>query len=349
MSFDKKWGDMSPEEQDAAKSKYGNKQGWRDAKAKSQGYKDQSDKQEQKGQSQNAAMKNAGTSTGQSQGTSTGQSSSQSQQSSNSKPEQSSASYRPPANTSSNSSAGGSGNSAPSAEDKKQAAIKAADAYLANHPMKGKGSTKDAEYDRILKEGGLNNHTYQQIKKEQGKQQYEANKEAKFDLIQAQQEAKYEVNQAGGESLQKYGSAYDAFASNKESGDFYMTNPTNDGYEGYGADANNQANETVASKLMQSGNDFSWADYGMHKNGGAQNSHYNYDAYGGYDNWYNNHSAYSEGGWKGSQNVMDSAAIAGGTQQRTDTRNQYQLSDEYMKKYGQYDWAQNYYNNNINR
>ena len=63
MNFDKKWGDMSPEEQDAAKSKYGNKQGWRDAKAKSQGYKDQSDKKEQKGQSQNSAMKNAGTST----------------------------------------------------------------------------------------------------------------------------------------------------------------------------------------------------------------------------------------------------------------------------------------------
>ena len=86
----------------------------------------------------------------------------------------------------------------------------------------------------------------------------------------------------------------------------------------------------------------------MHRNGGAQNSQYNYDAYGGYDNWYNNHSAYSEGGWKGSQNVMDSSAIASGNQARDEARTQYQLSDEYMKKYGQYDWAQNYYNNPAN-
>ena len=95
MNFDKKWGDMSPEEQDAAKSKYGNKQGWRDAKAKSQGYKDVSDKKEQKGQSTNAAMKNAGTSTG--------QSGSQSKPSSNSKPQESSPSYRSPSNNNSNS------------------------------------------------------------------------------------------------------------------------------------------------------------------------------------------------------------------------------------------------------
>ena len=52
-----------------------------------------------------------------------------------------------------------------------------------------------------------------------------------------------------------------------------MTNPTNDGYDTYGDDANNQANESVADQLVQSGNDFSWADYNMHRNGGKQNSY----------------------------------------------------------------------------
>ena len=172
----------------------------------------------------------------------------------------------------------------------------------------------------------------------------------KSDSMEDKQQANYEINQIGGEGLTKYGSAKNAFASNKESGDFYLTNPTNDDYEGYNAeDPSNAANESVANSLVASGHDFSWADYGMHKNGGAQNSFYNYDAYGGYDNWYNNHSAYSEGGWKGSKNVMNAGAIASGTQQRNEARNQYQLSDEYMKKYGHHEWAQKYYNNNINK
>ena len=333
-NFDKKWSELSQDEQRRMKEKYVSRSAWRDAKAKSQGYKDLSDKQNQKTQSQ---------------GASTGQNSAQSQQAFNPKPQQSSTSYNTTANNNVNASAVGAMSSRASAEDKKQQAIKAADTYLANHPMRGKGSIKDAEYDRILKEGGLNNHTYQQIKNEQAKQQYEANKAARIESNYARQDANYEVNQAGGEALAKYGSARNAFVSNKESGDFYMTNSTNDDYENYGDNTNNVANETLADKLVQSGKEFSWADYNMHKNGGKQNSNYNYDAYGGYDNWYNNHSAYSEGGWKGSQNVMDSGAIASGSKTRNDARNQYRLSDEYMNKYGQYDWAQRFYNSNINQ
>ena len=400
MNFDKKWGDMSPEEQDAAKSKYGNKQGWRDAKAKSQGYKDLSDKKEQKDQSQNSAMKNSGSSTGQSQGTSTGQSSSQSQQSSKPNSEQSSASYRSPDNNNSNSGRGASQTA--SRSQGTQAASSGGKSYTMT-ASGGKveapswyrnldGSTPGTMQEGLTEESWNKSLDTARANKAQSmaddkknemiqsitqnayktgsygdqwgqatagmtqsqvsglKQQISADvQNMKETEMEDKQEARYGINQAGGESFTKYGSARDAFASNKEQGDFYMTNPTNDGYDTYGADTTNQANESVADQLVQSGNDFSWADYGMHRNGGKQNSQYNYDAYGGYDNWYNNHSAYSEGGWKGSQNVMDAGAIASGNQQRNDARNQYQLSDEYMKKYGQYDWAQNYYNNNINK
>ena len=383
MNFDKKWGDMSPEEKDAAKSKYGNKQGWRDAKAKSQGYKDQSDKKEQKGQSTNAAMKNAGTSTG--------QSGSSSQPSSNSKPQESSPSYRSPRNNNNNTEkpaskpaaqpSGGNKSYTDTANGRIEAPSwyrnldgstpstmqeglteegwnKSLDTARANKAQTMANEKKDEMLGRITQNayqtGGYGDewNTYTQGMSQSeitaAKKGISENVQSmKSDSMEDQQQAKYEINQAGGETSTKYGSARGAFASNKEQGDFYMTNPTHDDYEGYDAeDPTNAANETVASKLMQSGHDFSWADYGMHRNGGAQNSAYNYDAYGGYDNWYNNHSAYSEGGWKGSQNVMDSGAIASADQKRREVRNQYQLSDEYMNKYGHHQWAQNYYNNN---
>ena len=234
-------------------------------------------------------------------------------------------------------------------EDKKQQAIAAADAYLANHPNKGKGSIKDAEYDRILKEGGLNNHTYQQIKNAQKKEQYEQNRDFREESINARIESRADINNAIGESVYKYGSARDRFQSNYNSneGKSYLVDATSDDYDPE-KDYSVNPNEGLASKLLATGKDFSWHDYNMHKNGGKQNSSFNYEPYGGYQNWYDNHSMYGSNGFTGSKNVMSQKDIGAQETQRTYDRRDYQLSDDYMKKYGKYDWAQSYYDNNVN-
>ena len=54
--------------------------------------------------------------------------------------------------------------------------------YLRNHPNKGKGGTRDAGFEKILKEGGLNNGTYQKMVNADKKQQYE---QAKVDRKQS--------------------------------------------------------------------------------------------------------------------------------------------------------------------
>ena len=181
-NFNKKWSDLSDKRQQKLIDEYGSKQAWRDAKAKSQGYQDQSDKQEQKSASQNPAMNNAGTSTGQS-------STSHTTSANNNNNSNASAEFKNPVDTKDGRieapswyrNADGTtpstmqpgmtkekwerslGNAAAkeTGDDSRENAIKAADSYLASHPNRGKGGIKDAEYDRILKEGGLTNHTYQ--------------------------------------------------------------------------------------------------------------------------------------------------------------------------------------------
>ena len=63
--------------------------------------------------------------------------------------------------------------------------------------------------------------------------------------------------------------------------------------------------------LLQTGHDFSRAEVLRHKHGGQKLAGFEgiYDSYGGYDNWYNNHSMYSEGGFKGSNDIKSQAEI----------------------------------------
>lgn len=235
-------------------------------------------------------------------------------------------------------------------EDARQNAIKAADNYLANHPNRGKGGIKDAEYDRILKEGGLNNHTYQQIKKAEGKERYEAAKDFRAERNEAYQQSRADIRDHVGASVYNRGSARDRFARNFESneGKSYLVAGDSDKYdEEY--DYSQDANEGLAGKLLASGKDFSWADYNMHKNQGKQQHNYDYEPYGGYQNWYDNHSLYGKSGFTGSQNVMSQDEIAKQETERTYKRNDYLLSDEYMDKYGKYDFAQNYYQSNYGK
>lgn len=232
-------------------------------------------------------------------------------------------------------------------EEKKNQAKKEADAYLANHPNKGKGGIKDAQYDKILKKGGLTNHSYQEIKKVENKQKWEEKKAFQKESMLARRDARKEMRDATGYSTYDYGSARDKFIKNYNSNDeesYLVAGDKFDPDKDYSLDPN----EKLAKDLIDSGKDFSWRDYHMHKNDGARNSRFNYEPYGGYENWYQNHSLYGSNGWTGSQNVMSQDEIAAAETKRTQDRRNYITSDEYMKRYGKYDWAQNEYNYEIN-
>lgn len=74
----------------------------------------------------------------------------------------------------------------------------------------------------------------------------------------------------------------------------------------------NLANTQDAVGMLRStGHDFTYGDVLRHKNGGKKVSGHQglYDGVGGYDNWYKNHSAYGEGGFKGSADVMSRTEI----------------------------------------
>ena len=98
----------------------------------------------------------------------------------------------------------------------------------------------------------------------------------------------------------------------------------------------------IADALYDTGYDYSHREMIRHRNKGAENGTIPglYDEYGGYDNWYNNHSLYGEKGFTGSKDVMDLDKVLkiGGQQQAA--MKALKSSDGYLAKYGKYDWAQ---------
>ena len=54
MSSNKKWSELSKKEKKQAKKQHGSKQGWQDAKAKSQGFKNEQDRRGNSGERQQA-------------------------------------------------------------------------------------------------------------------------------------------------------------------------------------------------------------------------------------------------------------------------------------------------------
>lgn len=362
--FDKQWSDLSDAQQKAMKDQYGSRSAWRDAKARAEGHSSLDAKLAARDAARDSASAPAPTSTP----------AAPSPAPTPSQPQ----SFRNPVDTRDGRieapswyrNANGTtpstmqpgmtkekweaslakASASQERDDARQNAIRAADNYLANHPNRGQGGIKDAEYDRILKEGGLNNHTYQQIKREEGKERYEAAKDFREERNEAFQQSRLDIRNNVGRSVYNLGSARDRFQRNYASneGKSYLVDATSDKYdEEY--DYSIDPNEGLAGKLLETGKDFSWADYNMHKNEGAKKHNYDYEPYGGYQNWYDNHSLYGQNGFTGSQNVMSQDEIAKRETERTQARKDYLLSDDYMNKYGKYDFAQNYYQNNYGK
>ena len=365
--FDKQWADLSEAQQKAMKDQYGSRGAWRDAKARAQGHSSLDAKMAARDAARASASAPAPSP---SPAPTPSPTPSQPQTFKNPvdtrdgrieapswyrNSDGSTPSTMQPGMTkekweASQAATAAKKNAEQAREDARQNAIKAADNYLANHPNRGQGSIKDAEYDRILKEGGLNNHSYQQIKKAEAKERYEQAKEFRSERNEAFQQSRADIRNHVGASVYNLGSARDRFQRNYASneGKSYLVDATSDKYdEEY--DYSLDPNEGLAGKLLATGKDFSWADYNMHKNEGAKKHNYDYEPYGGYQNWYDNHSMYGKNGFSGSQNVMSQDEIAKRETERTYKRNEYLLSDEYMNKYGKYDFAQNYYQSNYGK
>ena len=127
--------------------------------------------------------------------------------------------------------------------------------------------------------------------------------------------------------------------------------------------------------FQDSGYDYNHADVLRHMKGGKENKMYTglYDDYGGYENWYNNHSIYSGenaqaighvnnaalrrsgedistdnsdyllnlGNFTGSKDIMDRNEVIRQGNARQEAGKKYFSSDAFYEKYGKYDWAAN--------
>ena len=101
----------------------------------------------------------------------------------------------------------------------------------------------------------------------------------------------------------------------------------------------------IADELYDSGYDYSHNEMLRHYGGGKENKSMPglYDEYGGYQNWYDNHSLYS-GNFSGSKDLMDFDKVMETGQKQQDAMKNLQTSDDYMSKYGKYKWAKDYNN-----
>ena len=254
-------------------------------------------------------------------------------------------------------------------EAKKVEAKQKAEAYLANHPNKGKGGTKDAEYERILKEGGLNNTTFQEMQRADKKQQYEQAKVDRKESAEAYSQSRKDIQAEkakygpqgvyGRQSALKNQSTDNVGAKYQDKGEDMSAKERDEAalvrtFQNSGYDYSHaELQRSKGQGAYQVQNDYLYDQYGGGKEG-WKNWRENYSIYGGenahnYDDFYNNPETaavsgtftYNTGNFKGSKDIMDFDQVMEiGRNQQNAIKN-YQSSDEFQNKYGKYDWAQN--------
>lgn len=256
------------------------------------------------------------------------------------------------------------------AEGNKVTAKDKASEYLRNHPNAGKGGTKDAGFEKILKEGGLNNGTYQKMVNADKKVQYDQAKTQRKEAGEAYRQSRIDLQQSkdavGRRGVYEYQSAKDLQAS--KGGTYYN--------DLGGLSDNQKERNALIRTFRDSDYDYNHADVLRHMKGGAENKMFTglYDDYGGYKDWYDNHSIYSGenaqqaghvqdaslrmsgdnfdadynlnlGNFTGSKDIIDRDEVMRQGGARQQAGKDFYNSNEFMEKYGQYDWAQQNKNN----
>lgn len=225
-------------------------------------------------------------------------------------------------------------------EKAKVEAKEKASAYLANHSNAGKGGTKDAGFQKILKEGGLSNHEFNNMGQAENKAKYEQAQDEREKETRLKQQYHTDRQNA---TTQDFGQIHDYSA--------YLQR-RHDQYGQYFAD--NKKNET-AERLMSTGLKFGSGDFNREL--GYSSTHSNikalYHKYGGKENYDANHS-FGSGNWRPhyeqEEYLSDQEANAN-RETAYNERYDFYNNDKMKNKYSEYDWfnkgANNYkeYNN----
>ena len=218
----------------------------------------------------------------------------------------------------------------------------------------GNGQFKD-EYGAALKNMSKDerrsfNQTRQQAQKNYRQETNDAYRQSRIDL-QKQKDA------VGRRGVYEYQSAKDLHKKNI------------DKYSYTGEENEREAHKKALIRTFQnSGYDYNHADVLRHMNDGKENKMFTglYDDYGGYDNWYKNHSIYSGenafdkekffgsqthtqdignytydlGNFTGSKDIMDRGEVLKQGNARQQAGKDFYNSNSFMEKYGKYDFAQ---------
>lgn len=113
----------------------------------------------------------------------------------------------------------------------------------------------------------------------------------------------------------------------------------------------------LAKRFQSSGYDYNYAEMLRHRNQGKERKEAPelYEAYGGYQNWFDNHSLYAGrtginlgawadqeswdyGNFTGSKDIMDKEVVMQRQQDRQNAITDFHQSDYFKNKYGEYDW-----------
>lgn len=315
-NFDKKWSELSQEDSKAMKAKYGSKQAWQDAKAKAEGYKNETEKKTTKEQQSSQPVTDATSSANNMEG----------------------------ALKDKNGRIVGYTGAAAEQRNEERAEVKAnqgpdpVEAFkkkfsYANATNRNEGQFAD-EYKQIT--SGMSNSE----RKEFQKDIYDDTRYIKKHGVKELQDTE------GANVKEQMGMSGSYFSNASE----YYENKSRpwevSGPQGTGA-RDSETGEPLHSKYLASvqdsvnmlkgtGYDFSQAEVARHRDGGSQkNIKGLYDSYGGYDNWYNNYSAYSEKGFTGSNDIKTGAEIY------EYNKNRSKIYDDYMQ--GRKEKEENYW------
>tara|TARA_Y100000289_G_C3921061_1_gene150396 strand:- start:334 stop:1377 length:1044 start_codon:yes stop_codon:yes gene_type:complete len=207
--------------------------------------------------------------------------------------------------------------------DKKSSGFEQASAYLAQ------GNSRDAEFDRILKESGTNNSEYQKNLEAQRKQNYEANQQARKDENAAYQQSRRDMKE-----FRESSSA--SPVRNVDRSAYYLNQKETGGIGG------GQAHQNAVNQLLATGQKFTHLD--VQREMGSASTHNQeslYKPYGGIDNYMENYSVGS-GNWRSQapQNEITTMKEADDQQRKYfKEQSSFFSSPDWLNKYGQYDWA----------
>ena len=205
---------------------------------------------------------------------------------------------------------------------KKSEAKERASAYLA------KGNSRDAEFDRILKEGGTNNADFQKTQNANRKKKYEATQQERAQEAQAYQQYHRDL------ATSRKASGKTGERKVDQTSHYQHMMDTKGSYGG------NDSHQNAVKRLMESGQKFSNLD--VQREMGSASTHNLdglYKSYGGIENYMENHSVGS-GNFKGDQSLGTMKQADDAQRDYFADRTNFFNSSDFSKKYGNYDWAQ---------